>query len=96
MPYGDLWQFRVAKNKAKQCQFISYWVLRDAYCEKESEKTKPKPAFGRKSEVRIPKSDNSGGVAGCLLPRVGRETSWKGAIWKNKANVKMGKIVLIQ
>ena len=25
----------------KQSQFISYWVLRDAYCEKEFEKTKP-------------------------------------------------------
>ena len=41
-------------------------------------KTKPNkanmPAFGWKSKVRIPKSDNSGGVAGCLLPRVGRET----------------------
>jgi len=37
------------------------------------EKTNPKPAFGRKSEIRISKSDNSGGVAGRLLPRVGRE-----------------------
>ncbi|MHC4559124.1 MAG: hypothetical protein ACYS80_17680 [Planctomycetota bacterium] len=26
--------------KAKQSQFISYCVLRDAYCENESEKTK--------------------------------------------------------
>jgi len=32
------------------------------------------PAFGRKSEILNPKSDNSGGVAGRLLPRVGRET----------------------
>ena len=33
------------------------------------------PAIGRKSEARNTKSDNSGDVAGCLLPRVGRETS---------------------
>jgi len=80
--------------------------------------------FARKNEVRITKSDNSSGVAGCLLPRVGRATIWKGAfektkpirrplpeirntkleilnktercIWKNKANVKMGNMALIQ
>ena len=33
------------------------------------------PAFGRKSEVRSSKSDNSSSVAGCLLPRVGRGMS---------------------
>jgi len=32
------------------------------------------PVFGWKSEVRNPKPDNSCCVAGCLLPRVGRET----------------------
>ena len=33
------------------------------------------PAVGRKSEALSSKSDNSGYVAGRLLPRVGRETS---------------------
>ena len=33
------------------------------------------PAFGRKSKILSPKSDNSDGVAGRLLPRVDRETS---------------------
>jgi len=42
-------------------------------------KTKPNkansPGFARKLEARNPKSDNSGAFTGCLLPRVGRETS---------------------
>jgi hypothetical protein len=41
-----------------------YPCLTEGYLKKQSQK----PAFGRKSEVRIPKSDNSGGVAGRLLP----------------------------
>ena len=48
------------------------------------EKTKPNKAnmsaFGRKSEARIPKSENPGAFTGCLLPRVGRGTSRMDAI----------------
>jgi len=74
-------QFQAAKKqsqfKAKQSQ--SYLAPRPAL---GVEKTKPKPGFARKSEARNTKFDNSGGVAGCLLPRVGRETSWKGLFEK--------------
>ena len=55
MVYEDFDEPSHRKNKAKQSQFISYWVfrkstgrltaesqgLRDAYCETEFEKTKP-------------------------------------------------------
>ena len=51
---------------------------------KNKAKQSQMPGFGRKSEVLNSKSDNSGGVAGCLLPRVGRETSWKGTFEKTK------------
>ena len=34
-------------------QFISYWVLRDAYCEKEFEKWSKYSAFGRKLEAPL-------------------------------------------
>ena len=61
----------------------------------ERRKNKPNqsqsPAFGRKSEARIQKSDNSGAFTGCLLPRVGRQTSWMDAIWKNKSNFRSKK-----
>ena len=45
------------------------------------EKTKPNKAnmsaFGRKSEARIPKSENPGAFTGCLLPvSVGERVEW--------------------
>jgi hypothetical protein len=63
------------------------------------------PTFGRKSEVRIPKSETSwmgaiwknkaNFIVRCSTFRVQRQDEEK-AIWKNKANVKIGKLVQVQ
>ncbi len=56
-----------------------YGDLGDFGLRKNKANSKPNkanlPTFGRKSEARNTKSDNSGALTGCLLPRVGRETS---------------------
>ena len=69
---------RIAKRSLKkQSQFISYWVLRNAYCGKAVEKTKP--ILGKNKRKKAKMSVN------LVFYRV---NSW--LIWKNKANFRKG------
>jgi len=85
MVYGDFKSRRRRKNKAKQSQYkASPELVEWSQFAWEAEPAQAIPkACGFEAATR-PNSDNSGGVAGRLLPRVVRETSRKDTVEKTK------------